>query len=71
LASLLWRRTFLPNPWCFLPDMYSHRMSVGLKMTTEEWTELRAQVDDSFWVMRIIGEHHLAEVRKHWPFSII
>lgn len=30
-------------------------MSVGLKMTTEEWLELRAQVDDSFWVMRIIG----------------
>jgi len=30
-------------------------MSVGLKMTTEEWMELRAQVDDSFWVMRIIG----------------
>jgi len=33
-------------------------MSVGLGMTTEEWMELRAQVDDSFWVMRIIGEHH-------------
>jgi hypothetical protein len=41
-------------------------MSVGLKMTTEEWLELRAQVDDSFWVMRIIGEHYLADVHKHW-----
>ena len=30
-------------------------MSVGLGMTREEWQELRSQVDDSFWVMRIIG----------------
>jgi hypothetical protein len=33
-------------------------MSVGLGMTTEEWMELRAQVDDSFWVMRLIGKYH-------------
>lgn len=25
-------------------------------MTKEEWKELRSQVDDSFWVMRVIGE---------------
>ena len=31
------------------------RMSVGLGMTPDEWQELRSQVDDSFWVMRIIG----------------
>ncbi|KAH7928396.1 Clavaminate synthase-like protein [Leucogyrophana mollusca] len=30
-------------------------MAVGLGMTTEEWEDLRSQVDDSFWVMRIIG----------------
>lgn len=30
-------------------------MSVGLGMTREEWKKLRAQVDESFWVMRIIG----------------
>ncbi|KAF8630836.1 hypothetical protein AX17_005195 [Amanita inopinata Kibby_2008] len=30
-------------------------MSVGLGMTQDEWRELRAQVDDSFWVMRVIG----------------
>lgn len=31
------------------------RMAVGLGMTSEEWKDLRAQVDDSFWVMRVIG----------------
>lgn len=30
-------------------------MAEGLGMTKEEWKELRAQVDDSFWVMRVIG----------------
>ncbi|KAF9534471.1 Clavaminate synthase-like protein [Crepidotus variabilis] len=30
-------------------------MSQGLGMTQDEWEELRAQVDDSFWVMRVIG----------------
>jgi isopenicillin N synthase-like dioxygenase len=30
-------------------------MAVGLGMSQEEWQHLRAQVDDSFWVMRIIG----------------
>lgn len=30
-------------------------MAYGLGMNSEEWYELRAQVDDSFWVMRIIG----------------
>jgi hypothetical protein len=35
-------------------------------MTPEEWEGLKAQVDDSFWVMRIIGEfhHHLFEQNK-------
>lgn len=31
------------------------RMALGLGMTTEEWLDLRGQVDDSFWVMRAIG----------------
>lgn len=30
-------------------------MAQGLGMTPEEWAGLRAQVDDSFWVMRVIG----------------
>lgn len=38
-----------------LMEIPSLRMSVGLGMTREEWKKLRAQVDESFWVMRIIG----------------
>ncbi|KAF9046441.1 Clavaminate synthase-like protein [Panaeolus papilionaceus] len=30
-------------------------MAVGLGLTREEWATLRGQVDDSFWVMRVIG----------------
>ena len=30
-------------------------MAVGLGMTPEEREELKGNVDDSFWVMRIIG----------------
>ncbi|TFK74880.1 Clavaminate synthase-like protein [Pluteus cervinus] len=30
-------------------------MAMGLGMTQDEWKELRSQVDDSFWVMRVIG----------------
>ena len=30
-------------------------MAAGLGMAPNEWAELRAQVDDSFWVMRVIG----------------
>lgn len=30
-------------------------MSVGLGMTPDEWQELRSKVDDSFWVLRVIG----------------
>ena len=37
-----------------LPNM-SHRMATGLGMSPEEWAQLRSQVDDSFWVMRVIG----------------
>lgn len=32
-----------------------HAMAVGLGMTDAEWEDLKAQVDDSFWVLRIIG----------------
>lgn len=35
---------------------YNNRMSVGLGMTRKEWEELKRNVDDSFWVMRIIGD---------------
>ncbi|KIK03355.1 hypothetical protein K443DRAFT_676838 [Laccaria amethystina LaAM-08-1] len=30
-------------------------MALGLGLTPEEWVDLRSQVDDSFWVMRVIG----------------
>ena len=30
-------------------------MATGLGMTDTEWEDLKAQVDDSFWVLRIIG----------------
>ncbi|CAE6383943.1 unnamed protein product [Rhizoctonia solani] len=30
-------------------------MADGLGMTKEEWLDLRAKIDDSFWVMRVIG----------------
>ncbi|PPQ66258.1 hypothetical protein CVT24_007276 [Panaeolus cyanescens] len=30
-------------------------MAVGLGLTPSEWATLRSQVDDSFWVMRVIG----------------
>ncbi|KAF9783446.1 Clavaminate synthase-like protein [Thelephora terrestris] len=30
-------------------------MAVGLGVTSEEWEELRRNVDDSFWVLRVIG----------------
>lgn len=30
-------------------------MAIGLGLTPEEWQGLRSQIDDSFWVMRVIG----------------
>ena len=30
-------------------------MAIGLGMEPEECENLKAQVDDSFWVMRVIG----------------
>jgi len=30
-------------------------MADGLGLNDDEWKELRAQVDDNFWVMRVIG----------------
>lgn len=35
--------------------MVMHAMAMGLGMTDVEWEDLKSQVDDSFWVMRIIG----------------
>ncbi|KAK6909611.1 hypothetical protein L486_00740 [Kwoniella mangroviensis CBS 10435] len=32
-----------------------HAMADGLGMTSEEWDELGGMVNDSFWVMRVIG----------------
>lgn len=31
------------------------RMAHGLGMNEQEWLELRKKIDDSFWVMRVIG----------------
>lgn len=30
-------------------------MAMGLGMTEDEWLDLKSKVDNSFWVMRIIG----------------
>ena len=30
-------------------------MAKGLGMTNAEWEALKAQIDDSFWVLRAIG----------------
>lgn len=30
-------------------------MAVGLGMSQDEWKDMRSKVDNSFWVMRIIG----------------
>lgn len=38
---------------------------MGLGMTNAEWEDLKAQVDDSFWVLRILGL--LATVRRSTP----
>ncbi|KDQ62432.1 hypothetical protein JAAARDRAFT_122490 [Jaapia argillacea MUCL 33604] len=35
--------------------MVMEAMAVGLGLTPEEWDELHVQVDDPFWVMRVIG----------------
>lgn len=35
-------------------------MAVGLGMSPKEWEELRGQVDDSFWVMRVIGSYQVS-----------
>lgn len=31
-------------------------MSIGLGLSEEQRKQLRSQVDDSFWVMRVIGK---------------
>ena len=52
-------------------------MAYGLGMDAEEWQELRAQVDDSFWVMRIIGsfpttsEHSRGQQTRDTDFPIL
>lgn len=43
-----------PRLWAWKFSRAS-RMSIGLGMTRDEWQDLRSQVDDSFWVMRVIG----------------
>lgn len=32
------------------------RMAHGLGLNEEEWLDLKGKIDDSFWVMRVIGE---------------
>lgn len=31
-------------------------MAHGLGLSEEEWLDLKGKIDDSFWVMRVIGE---------------
>lgn len=30
-------------------------MAAGLGVTSEEWEELKGSIDNSFWVLRVIG----------------
>ena len=47
---------FFETPWALIVMLTPvFRMAMGLGMSQEEWHELRGQVDDSFWVMRVIG----------------
>jgi len=39
----------------YIVELTIGSMAAGLGMTPEEWKELKGNVDDSFWVMRIIG----------------
>ncbi|KAG6876458.1 hypothetical protein C0993_002954 [Termitomyces sp. T159_Od127] len=39
----------------FLGMVVMQAMAQGLGMTSDEWPELKSKVDDSFWVMRVIG----------------
>lgn len=45
----------------------AYSMALGLGMTDEEWKDLKAQVDDSFWVMRVIGPCSLLYSSRHSP----
>lgn len=38
-----------------LIEMLYCSMAIGLGMESDEWEELKGKVDDSFWVMRVIG----------------
>lgn len=42
-------------------------MALGLGMRPDEWTELLGQVDDSFWVMRIIGKSSSIPILLLYP----
>ena len=39
----------------YIVELTIGSMAAGLGMTPEEWDELKGNIDDSFWVMRIIG----------------
>ncbi|KAG8704740.1 hypothetical protein FRC09_003355, partial [Ceratobasidium sp. 395] len=39
-------------------------MAHGLGMSEEEWVDLRGKIDDSFWVMRVIGEFGVGKDRQ-------
>ncbi len=49
-----WKREYIVRSHCQLTSLVCS-MAVGLGMTDEEFEQLKTQVDDSFWVMRVIG----------------
>lgn len=58
LDWLWWKRkhfNYLLINCRLIEDVNRIRMAVGLGMAAEEWQQLRSQVNDSFWVMRVIG----------------
>ena len=40
-----------------LKPVWVGSMAVGLGVSSREWEELKRSVDDSFWVLRVIGMH--------------
>ena len=48
-------RTLVATAWGGAEIGLCCSMAVGLGVSSREWEELKRSVDDSFWVLRVIG----------------
>ena len=48
-------RTLVATAWSGAEIGLCCSMAVGLGVSSREWEELKRSVDDSFWVLRVIG----------------